>query len=773
MDIVVNSEDIKHTLTVVAQFKIAAKEYEIRRQKNLALIRDLVKKLTDSNKKESKDKDNRSFMMKEILLKTDGEKEELLALKKDYERIKATPNPFRDVQEIPVYNGDLKTQIYMLSEEEIKDAFGEAFNAAFSVGRVYFNNQHDDKKLIVNTTSLRAKVLYYKRPQSESIFFKSKDEKNKGKGENDKKEMLDFSTILIQDEQKQAQIEASYPPTKNEVLFFSKKLRTKIISINEEDLKAVLEKMIIKEFPQAVNNMPMKESLEAIGYKLMIVWNKLKSISESQDRYRHKTESGDLSEKVTKLFLGELFDANKTKEVLSSFQEEYFTAPPKDLLNDLNNIEKHIEEFANEINVATTDPANLSPIQHKPKQLASPTKKPIAFSPNSRIQEKLAISGYMWEDYYRPMSFESVLISLISQTKNHPRNKALKWLRSAGVLAGGLVGLTAIYDEFGAKGFAQTVAFSTGVFLPELRKRLLQDIEEYLPNLASLGLGTQFTIGPNESKDGYVFFPRGPIFAFGVDEFSIGEPSYIVNIDNVDVAVDAALVDKSFNFSSGVKSPIDLVNTATQSIYEKMKGQTDEIINTENRLKQLKLSNIVNEIEYLISEDKQGLARTALQAFLIQEPEFAKNKYLSQYEKTLINQSIVVVYPENKFEELDVISVSTHDGGKTYVGSAKFRIHTELDNDALIVVNSKRTDKLKIEFSEIKPAGAGGGAPAKNWEKFLKFDIAKDTWSDLKSFEIQISNVNNPAVLKNLQIFFKVLSSTLSGERALSVELKE
>lgn len=68
------------------------------------------------------------------------------------------PNPWGEIREVPVFGGDLHTQVLLLSETEATDAFGKHFSKHFYVGRVYLFNRHPDKKLVVNTTSLSVVV---------------------------------------------------------------------------------------------------------------------------------------------------------------------------------------------------------------------------------------------------------------------------------------------------------------------------------------------------------------------------------------------------------------------------------------------------------------------------------------------------------------------------------------------------------------------------------------------------------------------------------------
>ena len=178
----------------------------------------------------------------------------------------------------------------------------------------------------------------------------------------------------------------------------------------------------------------------------------------------------------------------------------------------------------------------------------------------------------------------------------------MDWLESAGVVAGALVGLDSISADFADPRFSDRVAVTTGVVLPQLRKILLDDLEAYLNNLASTALGSVITLGPNESKDGYIFFPRGPIFGYGVDEFSVNRPSFIVNIDNEDVAVDGALVDKEFTLLGGLQSTDAQIETARNRGRSRSEEREKELVNLHMKLRQYALEVLIADVNGMIEE---------------------------------------------------------------------------------------------------------------------------------------------------------------------------
>ncbi len=112
--------------------------------------------------------------------------------------------------------------------------------------------------------------------------------------------------------------------------------------------------------------------------------------------------------------------------------------------------------------------------------------------------------------------------------------------------------------------WTQSVLLSTSIILPEARKLFLDDINRALTNLETLSLDTIIKIPPNSSRDGYLFFPKGPIL-YNVDEFTIDAPSFIVNIDNEEVSVDGLLVHDSVAITSGYETKTSLAGSARAS----------------------------------------------------------------------------------------------------------------------------------------------------------------------------------------------------------------
>jgi hypothetical protein len=197
--------------------------------------------------------------------------------------------------------------------------------------------------------------------------------------------------------------------------------------------------------------------------------------------------------------------------------------------------------------------------------MVNPNQRVASFSKDTDEQAKFSEHGYIWQDYYRPMTYQSVLNSLLETHQNSTKQKVFRWLESAGVVAGSLVGITSFSSGLGSRAYSDAVAISTAVFLPEARKLLLEDVQKYVKNLGSLSMDTIVEVPPNGVVDKYIFFPRGPIFGYGIDEFNITAPSFIVQVDNSDVQVDGILVDKDQAFASGIRPSAELTRDALDS----------------------------------------------------------------------------------------------------------------------------------------------------------------------------------------------------------------
>ena len=257
-----------------------------------------------------------------------------------------------------------------------------------------------------------------------------------------------------------------------------------------------------------------------------------------------------------------------------------------------------------------------------------PSLRNIAISADGSNQAEFDSQGFIWEDYYRPMTFQSVLTSLMSVTDSSWQRQVVKYLTAAGEVAGGLVGITSIAGKFGNKTYSDAVAFGVGVIVPEVGKILLDDLSQHINNLQSASLDTIKEVPPNGVVDGYIFFPKGPIYGYGIDEFSITEPSFIVNIDNTDVQVEAALVEQSYKLDSGIKSSGELTTDALSRGISKGIAEKEILDSIQSKAKASRLRILQKDID-------ECLGSRSLTQLL--QKSFSMNTYLTTERPELWN----------------------------------------------------------------------------------------------------------------------------------------
>ncbi len=590
--VVVDSRDITQSFTIIAKLNTRAGKFESERryQLNLALS-DYKQKADACNERCRREKKNEDAA-------------KIAAYEKSRERAETIlfeQNPNLATRVVKVFNGDLHTQIYMLSDTETKDAFGSNFARSFYVGKAYLRNRHTENKLIVHTTSLRARTLFYREPQTkdgtskagifENFGFKPGDDS----GGRESSEARDYLYAISESQgsdqppltkDQENRIKSSILDSKRMAIIRDHDPSTTDAAVAQDIVDEVLPIISTKGQDRA-----RRESMREVAIPLAITL--IAIVRESADFC--------FGEDQTQLMLAERY-ASEIFANTSSGESNFSSSIEKEnkTLRDITGCfgERLDQEISRTIGLS-------SPIALDMRRRVGLTNKIAAASQDTRWQEKLSRHGYFWEDFYRPMTFESVLLSLTARTRAHPMNRALNYLESLGVVAGALVGMEQISSAFGGEAFAQRVAVSTGVFVPEMKKLLLRDIDQYLGNLASTALPSIVTLAPNESRDGYVFFPRGPIYGYGVDEFSINEPSFIVNIDNEDVSVDGALIEGEVQFSAGQQAAANtLVENARSQGAKQVSEQITKLADMEAKLFAYRTRHIVSVVCEMLDSQK-------------------------------------------------------------------------------------------------------------------------------------------------------------------------
>ncbi|MBF8276581.1 MAG: hypothetical protein HW390_1654 [Candidatus Brocadiaceae bacterium] len=494
VQIQVNSKDIAQSFSIIAWFPKKYQGFEDDRKKNIKKYQDDY----DTYKLRYVDKPWWPLWI------THSDKEKLDEIDRKLTHERDRQNPFGEKKLVRVFNGDLRTQIILASEDEVENQFGKEFAKYFFVGRIYLRNQHVDKKLIVYTTSIRAKTMLYREPNEEVASALT-----------DYKVRKQFTSIF------------------QKVFYSSKASQGESLSANEIGY-------LVNGTVQSLDG--KNDTFETIEAKVLENNTALKTVMEDDVKI------------------------NKARKVIAFTYWKYqMIKDVKDLKDKAAIVTNITDEAVEQFGTVAASSPSLSggTIQRSSYQIkVNPSPRDLALSADGTKQAEFDAQGFIWEDYYRPMTFQSVLTSLMAVTESSWQRQLVKCLTTAGEVAGGLVGITSIAGTFGNKGYSDAVAFGVGVILPETSKLLLDDLSQHISNLQAASLDTIREVPPNGVVDGYIYFPKGPIFGYGIDEFSVTEPSFIVNIDNTDVQVEATLVEMSYKLESGIKSSSDLTTDA-------------------------------------------------------------------------------------------------------------------------------------------------------------------------------------------------------------------
>lgn len=224
---------------------------------------------------------------------------------------------------------------------------------------------------------------------------------------------------------------------------------------------------------------------------------------------------------------------------------------------------------------------------------------PLAFSTNPRLQRQLLEDGYMWRDYYRPMTFQAVLNAVMFTHARDPNTRSVEFLESLARLAGGAVGLSGIFNEVGSPNFAQGVNFFSTILVPELRTRLVEDLKRHITNLGEMSMDTVVIIPPNESFDRYVFFPRGPIYNFP-DEFDATTPAYIAAIEGEELFVEAMPIDPGKTLRGGTVDALTLTGRALNEGEKSTQARLLDIAATQAQLRPTELAHLTQRINAIM-----------------------------------------------------------------------------------------------------------------------------------------------------------------------------
>ena len=132
--------------------------------------------------------------------------------------------------------------------------------------------------------------------------------------------------------------------------------------------------------------------------------------------------------------------------------------------------------------------------------------KLIVYGTSVNAIVSLEVEGFNpWQERYRPLSFASILEGMNDIRRNSPEQKLISLLEFTGELATGAAVFVTGPD------YGEGVALFTGIFTPELRARLLEDILANVSSIQVLGMNEVEEIAPQSQVTKYVFFPKGLI----------------------------------------------------------------------------------------------------------------------------------------------------------------------------------------------------------------------------------------------------------------------
>lgn len=541
-----------------------------------------------------------------------------------YERAQSEQNPYMATKTIRVFNGDLRTQVYMLSDEETRDAFGTNFARYFYVGKAYFKNRHSDKKLIVHTTSLRAQTVFYREPvdgQDDDSWLQALsgfDYKGNDRGTYSRYDYIQSEPMQTHDVLSIGAEDTILGIVK------SREAIDRILNSSDSASDKALEQWV---FDRADGLLGLNANPTIKGIALEFINFALIATRQATADCEIPASS---KEKPAELYARAFLAISVETDVE---QQAARVAPGQSgkSIDSTKTFVSCIAETQRQAALARSrSSSRSSPVALDLRKRVGLTGKVAAASRDTYWQQRLARHGYLWQDFYRPMTFEAVLLSLAAKTKSHPNNRILEYLQSIGVIAGSLVGLTEISSRFGTEAFAQRVAVTTGVFVPEIKKLIMRDLDQYLANLAATALPSILSLSPNESRDGYVFFPRGPIYGYGVDEFSLNEPSYIVNIDNDDVAVDGALIEGEVQFAAGQKTVDSQVQAVRNQGQKQVSDDLKKLAELQSRIFSYRMISISNNVCEMIGAGKSPEAAAYLATVIKGEKDAAESPLIKE-----------------------------------------------------------------------------------------------------------------------------------------------
>lgn len=565
-----------------------------------------------------------------------------------------TINPFGARKDVRVYHGDLRTSIQIVSPEEVSASFGRHFHKYFYVGRVFFRNRHQDKRLMVYTTSMRANVLMYRKEdekngkhrdltaiEREELMKRARglepaippalankcvdetlalplpagDQRYRKAVEiveliwSDRKKLKDLSkgSTAESDELKKrciglvGQIFELVDDEQNRLVLQQRRL--------EEDLKKVLYDLDLIKNGTNFNKSIQTKTLS--GWLNSIVGRKpgqTDKFIENIDEAQQELGKSALMQAKDRNQLATMLNVARDKAIgieKSAWLHRSLSRPEtaKDIPDAYTRYkldwERSLSNIHTRIRLSVTTAIQSNPMDQLQTIRVNPANNALAYSENARLQRLLLENGMIWQDYYRPMTFQAVLNSLIFVHDRSWETRTVRFMESAARVAGGIAAMGTVFNELTSQGYTEGVNVFSTILLPEVSKQIMEDVNKSIRNLGDLSMDTVVVIPPNGAVDRYVFFPKGPIYNF-VDEFNITDPGYIVRVDSSDVSAEALLIDSDAPIQAG---ELDSKTLVSRAINEGRASEAAEILKKaalEEKLRRFDLMTLAADIENLL-----------------------------------------------------------------------------------------------------------------------------------------------------------------------------
>lgn len=732
IQITVSSEDIKNKphFSILAWFPQWTKDYEKRTAEYIAsyqkriieLKRNIEElKLSDDDVKKLSRVENTKYANLSARLRTEAKLDEkvkdllkyrktIYNLTQEINTLQKKLNPWRDYKKITVFGGDLRTQIVKLSREEVEDAFGETFAKYFHVGRVYIRNTHTTKKLVVYTTSLRTRCLFYREPNLNRI--------------ND--EFIDnLEDLLIQldvDRINAYSYETSTGIGRETLAELTRLIITSPPSTEDSELGKFVEKNFsIKKDDKSQQFEQLKKiakfALWTKDQKIKAIYNEILVRLDGLKIDQNTILRQDINSKKN------IFD----KEYNADYDSKGI---PQDKTNDVRDlIYTSQEKFHSDILDEIIKQYMTKAVEGSSSAIRSPlplrvnlNRSPALFSEDTSFQARMAKHGYVWEGYYRPMTFRAVLGSLVATTKKNPNEQIIRFLRLAGIAIGAIAPLV------DSQGFAEAAAVFTGVVVPEFSELLRENLEDYIKNLESLSMDSVVEIPPRGVVDKYIFFPRGPIFGLGVDEYTIDKPSFLVEVDSNDVPLEGILVEKDIQISSGFPTASELVGQAINKGRNVRNEEDEQMIRMTGRLRDYLLTVIPQRVKELIDEKKYLDAQREIARYT----SIFGNDGLGIIDG--LKSDIAKAQGQNYLTATSLLQINIQKNGEAYEGKTTYSVKLSRRPEEDVQVNiAPSSSASRISFRKDGQVITQLTFSSENWnqEQIVEVTFKFNTFEDL------------------------------------------